>query len=104
MTEVFWDELIVMYAEKVKKTDTQRNEILMFTAFFHQFMEQFADDTAKYMHMKTLGLALIKQNQSIFYKKIREAVRKVHLRGKNNSRIRPGKTPRTGRGRTRRLV
>lgn len=104
MIDQFFDEIIWEYAATRKKVERQPNEIMMFTAFFHQFMEQFADDKAKYSHMKALGLALIKQNQVIYYKKIREAVRQVHLRGKNNSRIRPGKTPRTGRGRTRRLV
>ncbi len=104
MIDVFFDELVWSYAETRDRVERMPNEMMMFTAFFHEFMEQFADDTPKYLHMKTLGLALIKQNQSIFYRKIREAVRSVHLRSKNNSRISRSKAPRSGRGRTRRLV
>jgi hypothetical protein len=104
MTEEFWDQLIWDYAGTVKKINRQPAEIMLFTAFFHQFMEQFRDDKAKYMHTKTLGLALIRQNQTIYYKKIREAVREVHRRGKNNPRQRPGKANGSGRRRARRLV
>jgi len=104
MIEEFFDNLVWEYAATRKKVDRQANEIMMFTAFFHQYMEQYADKDAKYMHMKTLGLALIRQNQSIYYKKIREAVREVHRRGKNNPRQRPGKANGSGRRRARRLV
>jgi|TARA_Y100000310_G_scaffold192901_1_gene192807 hypothetical protein len=104
MIEEFFDNLVWEYAATRKKVDRQANEIMMFTAFFHQYMEQYADEDAKYMHMKTLGLALIRQNQSIYYKKIREAVREVHRRGKNNPRQRPGKANGSGRRRARRLV
>ena len=100
MINEFFDELIWSYAETRKKVDRMPNEIMMFTAFFHQFMEQFADDKAKYLHMKTLGLALIRQNKTIYYKKIREAVRSVHLRSKNHPSVRPGKTYGIGRKRS----
>jgi hypothetical protein len=104
MIEEFFDNIVWQYAATRKKVDRQSNEIMMFTAFFHQFMEQFADEEAKYKHMKTIGLALIRQNQSIYYKKIREAVREVHRRGTNNPRQFPSKANGSGRRRARRLV
>ena len=101
MINQFFDELIWTYAVQRKKVriDPVDKEIFFFTAFFHIFMEQFADDKAKYSHMKTLGLALIRQNKLIYYKKIREAVRSVHLRSKNHPSVRRSKTLRTGRKR-----
>lgn len=104
MIEAFFDELVWSYAATRKKVDRMPNEIMMFTAFFHEFMEQFADDKAKYTHMKALGLALIRQNKTIYYKKIREAIRSVHHRSQKNSSVRTGKAFGSGRGRTRRLV
>tara|TARA_B100000674_G_scaffold448858_1_gene417572 strand:- start:400 stop:714 length:315 start_codon:yes stop_codon:yes gene_type:complete len=104
MIEELMDELIFQYTRDKKKVEPLKKEIDMFMQFYLQFLEGLQDDKHKYIQYKTLGLALIDQNKTQFYRRIREGIRIVHHRSTNYKGIVSSKTFGSRRGRSRRLV
>ena len=103
ITKLF-DELIVTYVQGRDRLEKSLDEMPLFITFYLQFLEGIREDKAKYNQFRTIGLAFIRQHKKELYKRIREAFRQFHPRGKNNRSFRAGKAYGMGRRRARRLV
>ena len=104
MIEELMNELIFQYTRDKKKVEPRNKELENFMQFYLEFLEGLRDDEHKYIHYRTLGLALINQNKSQFYKRIREGIRIIHNRGKNNQGFFTSEAFRSRRRWPRRLV
>ena len=104
MIEELMNELIFQYTRDKKKVEPRNKELENFMQFYLEFLEGLRDDEHKYIQYRTLGLALINQNKSQFYKRIREGIRIIHNRSTNYKGIVSGKAFGSRRGRSRRLV
>ena len=93
------EHLIIAYSFDRKKVERLPNEIENFSRFFVEFGSPISEDKYKYNQYTTLGLAFIRQHRNEIYRRIREAVRSVHNRSKNNTSFNSGKTPRSRRRR-----
>jgi len=104
MIDELFESLIMEYASTRKRVVRINDEVELFTAFYLQTIETLREEEDKYIQYKTLGLAFIQKNKSQFYKRIREAIRIIHSRGKNNQGFFTSEAFRSRRRWPRRLV
>jgi hypothetical protein len=74
--EDFFKELIPIYKQKVRIKQLKRKTIENFSRFYSSFVDQYSDPADKkqkkdkYLHVKSIGLQYILDNQDLIYSEI----------------------------------
>jgi hypothetical protein len=77
--EDFFKELIPIYKQKVRIKQLKRKTIENFSRFYSSFVDQYSDPADKkekknkkdkYLHVKSIGLQYILDNQNLIYSEI----------------------------------